>query len=182
MSYKKWIIVAVLLFGSSLIFGIATPSDNVGFLAAEFAELMQIARLYVPFRFSTAIFILMKNASSLLIGFALSPLLCLVPVLALVFNGWLLGFVSNAMVQEKSLFFVLGGLLPHGVFEIPAFIIGEAAALSFGAMLLVALFKKERRPDVLPRLRTDLKYLMMALALLVPAALVETYVTPLLIT
>jgi stage II sporulation protein M len=86
------------------------------------------------------------------------------------------------MVKEKSLLFVLCGLLPHGVLEIPAFIIGEAAAISFGTMLLAALFNKERRPDVLPQLRVELKYLMVALALLVPAALVETYVTPLLLT
>jgi len=29
--------------------------------------------------------------------------------------------------------------LPHGVFELPAFILGEAAALSFGAMAILAL-------------------------------------------
>ena len=73
-------------------------------------------------------------------------------------------------------------MLPHGIFELPAFILGEAAALSFGAMVILALFKKERRNLLLPGLKQDLRYLMVAFVLLVPAAIVETYITPLLLT
>ena len=103
------------------------------------------------------------------------------PILTLTVNGWLLAFVSVIVSQEKSLGFVLAGLLPHGVFELPAFILGEAAALSFGAMVILALFKKERRNLLLPSLKQNLKYLVIALALLLPAAIIETYITPLLL-
>ena len=72
-------------------------------------------------------------------------------------------------------------MLPHGIFELPAFIMGEAAALSFGAMAVLVLFKKKRRDLLLPNLKQNLRYLMVALALLVPAAIIETYVTPLLL-
>ena len=67
------------------------------------------------------------------------------PILALVVNGWLLAFVSAVVAEEKSLGFVLTGLLPHGIFELPALILGEAAALSFGTAVILALFIKERR-------------------------------------
>jgi stage II sporulation protein M len=93
-----------------------------------------------------------------------------------------LAFISTIVIQEESLGFVLSGLLPHGVFELPAFILGEAAALSFGAMVVLALFKKEKRNLLLPNLKQNLRYLMMALALLVPAAIIEIYITPLLLT
>ena len=102
--------------------------------------------------------------------------------MALTVNGWLLGFISVMVSQEKSVGFVLAGLLPHGIFELPALILGEAAALSFGAVVILALFKKERRSLLLPSLKQNLKYLMIALALLLPAAIIETYVTPLLLT
>jgi stage II sporulation protein M len=72
-------------------------------------------------------------------------------------------------------------LLPHGVFEIPAIIIGEAAALSFGAMVIMALFSPKRRSQLLPNLKQNLKYLLLAFILLVPAAIIETFVTPLLL-
>jgi len=86
------------------------------------------------------------------------------------------------VIQEKSLGFVLVGLLPHGIFELPALILGQAAALSFGTMAVLALFKTERRNLLLPSLKKNLTYLMIALALLLPAAIIETYVTPLLLT
>ena len=63
----------------------------------------------------------------------------------------------------------------------PAFIIGEAVALSFGAALILALLKKERRSQLVPHFRQNLKYLGIALALLLPAAIIEAYVTPLLL-
>jgi stage II sporulation protein M len=116
-----------------------------------------------------------------LISFALSPIFCLVPVVALIINGGLLGFVSVLVIQEKSLGYLLAGLLPHGIFELPALIIGEAVALSFGTAMLLALLRKERRSQLLPNLRQNLRYLIVALALLLPAAIIETYITPLLL-
>jgi stage II sporulation protein M len=76
----------------------------------------------------------------------------------------------------------LAGILPHGIFEIPALILGQAAALSFGAMAITAIFSKEKRERLLPNLRKNLKYLAIALSLLIPAAVIETYITPLLLS
>ena len=36
------------------------------------------------------------------------------------------------------------GILPHGIIEIPAFIIGQAAALSLGSMAIAAVFIQEK--------------------------------------
>jgi len=126
-------------------------------------------------------FIFIKNTSVLLLSFVLSPIFCLVPVLALTANGWLIAFVSTAVVKEKSLGFLLAGLLPHGIFELPALILGQAAALSFGTMAILALVRKERRNLLLPSLKQNLRYLIIACALLLPAAIIETYITPLLL-
>ncbi len=182
MNYKKWIFIAIFLFGIGLVFGLATPTSDINLLSEDVAALQELGNILVPFRFLTVILILVKNVSVLLLSFALSPIFCLMPILALTVNGWLLAFIPAAVIQEESLGFVLAGLLPHGIFELPAFILGEAAALSFGAMAILALFKKERRNLLLPSLKQNLKYLMVALVLLVPAAIIEIYITPLLLT
>ncbi len=96
--------------------------------------------------------------------------------------SWFLAVIATAVIQEESIGFVLAGLLPHGVFELPALILGEAAALSFGAVVVVSLFKKEKRSLVLPNLKRNLRYLMLALLLLVLAAIIEAYITPLLLS
>ena len=182
MNYKIWVLIAVLLFGIGLVSGLATPSGILNLLSEDIAALEELSHFLVPFSFLTFVVILVKNISALLLGFVLSPILCLVPILTLTVNGWLIAFVSARVVQEESLGFVLVALLPHGIFEIPALILGEAAALSFGTMAVFALFSREKRGLLLSSLKQNLKYLMIALALLLPAAIIETYITPLLLT
>ena len=181
MSYKRWVFIATFLFGIGLLFGLATPAGislPPEFIAA-FKE--QIASILALPKFLIAIFIFIKNTSALLLSFALSPIFCLVPILALTANGWLIAFVSTAVIKEESLGFLLAALLPHGIFELPALILGQAAALSFGTMVILALIKKERRNLLLPSLKQNLRYLIIACALLLPAAIIETYITPLLL-
>ena len=182
MNYRKWVFIAAIIFGIGLVFGVATPASIINPLFEDVVSLQELGDTLVPFEFLTVILILAKNVSVLLLSFALSPIFCLMPILTLIFNGWLLAFISAVVIQEKSLGFVLTGLLPHGIFEIPAFILGEAAALSFGVTVMLALFKKERRNLLLAGLKQNLRYLMVALALLVPAAIIEVYITPLLLT
>jgi len=182
MKYRWWILIAVVLFGIGIVFGLAAPDSITSLLSEELTSLEELSGTLTPFTFSMFIFIFIKNVIALLVSFVLSPIFCLVPVLALAVNGWLVGLVSTIVMEEESLGFVLAGLLPHGIIELPALFIGEAAALSFGAMTVVVLFKKEKRNLLLPSLRQNLKYLAIALALFLPAAIIETYVTPLLVT
>lgn len=183
LSYKRWVFIAIFLFGIGLVFGLATPLNSVNLMSEEIAALEELITFLSSLPSALlALFIFIKNVSALLISFVFSPIFCLAPILALVVNGWLISFVSVLVIEEKSLGFVLAGLLPHGIFELPALILGQAAALSFGSMAVLALFKRERRSQLLPGLRRNLRYLMIAFALLLPAAIIETYITPLLLT
>jgi stage II sporulation protein M len=183
MRYKLWILIAVGLFvigmGIGLAISVIMPDSIVGLFAEELSTLEELGTIFAPFQATTAVFIFLKNVSALLFSFIFSPILCLVPILALAFNGLLLSFVSVIVAQEESLGLVLAGVLPHGIFEIPALIIGEAAALSFGVMTIIALIYREKRNLLLPNLKKNLRYLLLAFALLVPAAIIETFVTPL---
>ncbi len=182
MNNKKWILIAIFLFGIGLAFGLTTPTGGIDLFAEDITALQELGSILVPFKLLTVLLILAKNASVLLMSFVLSPFFCLMPILALIFNGWLLALISVVVIEEKSLGFVLIGLLPHGIFELSAFILGEAAALSFGVMVILALFKKERRERFRAGLKQNIRYLLIALALLVPAAIIEVYITPWLLT
>ncbi|MFC2051500.1 stage II sporulation protein M [Chloroflexota bacterium] len=180
MSYKWWLFVAVLLFSTGLLLGLVTPASIADLAAEDITALEKLADLLTTLpKSSLLVIIFLKNVSAILISFVLSPIFYLAPVMALTFNGWLVGFLSAAVVQEKSLGYLLTGLLPHGIFELPAFIMGEAVALSFGTTVILALFKQERRKLLLPSLKLNLRYLTIAFILLLPAAIIETYVTPL---
>jgi len=180
MSYKRWLFIAVFLFVIGLVLGSVTKTSIAALFAEDVAALEELAEQLSPLPQSSIFaFVFIKNVSALLISFALSPIFCLAPVIALIFNGGLLGLVSALVIEEESLGYLLAGLLPHGIFELPAFIMGEAAALSFGMAVILALFKKERRKLLLPNLGQNLRYLAVALVLLLPAAIIETYITPL---
>lgn len=182
MSYKRWLLVAAFLFGTGLGLGLATPPGITSLLTEDMAALEEVADLLTPLpQSSMFVFILAKNVSAVLVSFVLSPILCLVPVMALTLNGWIVGWVSNIVIQEESLGYLLAGLLPHGIFEVPALIMAEAVALSFGTAIILTPFRKEGGQRLLSNLRQNLKYLIIACGLFLLAAVIETYVTPLLL-
>ena len=180
---KKWVFVAVFLFGIGLVLGWVAPtviSDLISGNITAFEE--RIASILTLPKFLVAMLIFINNVSAVLFSFVLSPLLCFAPVVALVANGCLLSFVSVAVVQDESLGFLLAGLLPHGVIELPALILGEAAALNFGVIAIMSLFSKGGKNLLLTGLRQNVRYLLFAIVLFLPAAIIEVYITPLLLT
>ncbi len=181
MSYRGWILVAVGLFVTGMAFGLAIPENTADVFAADLAAIEKLAKTLGPFKITTAAFIFLKNVTALLFSFIFSPLFCLVPVIALTVNGWLLSFVSATVIKQESVGLLLAALLPHGIFELPALIIGEAAALSFGTMAIIALVSKKRRDRLSPNLKQNIRYMVLAFVLLLPAAIIETYITPLLL-
>ena len=134
MKYKFWVYIALGLFaiglGIGLIIGLVMPSSIVPFFSREMLALQELAGMLGPFKFTTAVFILLKNFSALFFSFILSPLLCLFPIMALLVNGGLISFVSVIIAGEESVGFVLAGLLPHGVF---AQAVGTAVFPTFAA-------------------------------------------------
>lgn len=180
MSYRRWLLVAIFLFGIGLLAGLATPISTDDLLAEDTAALGELIDFFGLLPQSSAlVFIFIKNVTAVLTSFVFSPIFCLAPIMALSFNGWLIGLVSTVVIEQESLGYLLAGLLPHGIFELPALIMGEAAALSFGAAVVMAVFQRARRKELLPNLKQNLKYLVIAGALFLPAAIIEVYVTPL---
>jgi stage II sporulation protein M len=183
MNYRRWLVTAILLFGIGIMLGLVTLPSIPNITFEDIAALEELAGLLASLpQPLVAVIIFIKNSSALLISFVLSPILCFAPILALIVNGWLLSFISATVVQEESFLFLLAGLLPHGIFELPALILAQAAALSFGTTVMLVIFKRERGNLLLPNLKQNLRYLMLAFTLLLPAAIIETYVTPLLLT
>lgn len=109
------------------------------------------------------------------------------PVLSLVLNSVIIGAVlslsgSTAMGGITAGQMVLLGLLPHGIFEIPAFALGIAMGLYLCRQMNGTLRK---RPGT-PRIEAVLPHLCRVtvfgvVPLLAAAAVIETFVTPLLL-
>ena len=182
MNYRKWILISTVLFIFGLLLGLIIPTEGADPFLAEAAALDEMAGIIAPLpQVAVFFFILLKNISVIVLSFVLSPLLCIVPVITLVLNGGVIGLVSSIIIEEESLRFLLTGLLPHGILELPALIMGEAVAFSFGIAVLQGIFGKNKQDNIKSNLQNNLKYLAVSAGLFLVAAVIETFVTPVLL-
>ncbi|GMV34496.1 MAG: hypothetical protein AMXMBFR60_23250 [Chloroflexota bacterium] len=76
----------------------------------------------------------------------------------------------------------LAGILPHGIFEIPALMIGSAAVLYIGAVIVTPQTGKSMGEVILEMMADWAKlFVGVVVPLLAVAALIEAYVTPVLL-
>ncbi|MDD3677734.1 MAG: stage II sporulation protein M [Dehalococcoidales bacterium] len=176
LGIKKWVIISSVLFSLGLLFGVLSPGIDA---LASLDYLMEIADSTATLSsFGLFLFIIINNVFKMILSFVLSPLLCIFPILSLVMNGWIISNVGHLFAEQYSVGFFMLGILPHGIIEIPAFIIGQAAALSLGSMAIAAVFIQEKRPELFQNLRKNLKYIGIVIVLLIIAAGIEAFITP----
>ena len=98
------------------------------------------------------------------------------PALSMGVNAILLGMVASSVNGQWLL--LAAGILPHGIFELPALFLSLAAGLCLCKNINVYIRKNEKgvmKPLLLNILRV---VALLVLPLLVIAAVMETYVTP----
>lgn len=101
----------------------------------------------------------------------------LVPLLVIASNGLVIGAIIETVRGEKGIGFILAGILPHGVLEIPAVLISAG----LGLLLAEALGRELLRNDgdaaneALGHGRIFIRYVVPFVAL---AAAVEAFITP----
>jgi len=161
---RPYIIFTLILFGIFSIIGFIFPV----FFVEQIGDLLQniekeIDLMISQFGFLGAIFFIMgNNILSSFISLVFGFFLGFAPIFSAVFNGYLLGFVSNFAVQEKGIL-VLWRLLPHGVFEFPAIIISISLGIRLGTFFIFEKSKKNY-PE---RLKTIFKKSLLVFSLLV---------------
>lgn len=179
---------AILLFSISLtalVFSMAPDFSD------WFRSLAQSERGYIaippPFTENLFFYILLNN-----IGHFWNPfkMLVWVPLLGtfllgseLLLNGGIIGIVSVIAGITHGIFYPIIGLTPHGIFEIPAFILQFASIIRWQVTTIEAVMAKiigEKADGVkFKRGIKDTFILAMASVILfVVAAFIETYITP----
>ena len=115
-----------------------------------------------------------KSYSASLIAAAGSTAIIVPPSIALIIYG----AITNTSIPALFAAGAIPGLIAGLAIVIPAYLIAQAAAFSFGAVVILAIFKKDRRSHVVPAFKQNVRYLAVAILLLIPAAAIEAFVTP----
>jgi stage II sporulation protein M len=159
-----------------------TSTDAVQELSDRFEGVTTLAgigqRFSAPFIFAHNIRAIILILLAGLVSFSVLGVLVYIVNLSTV--GALLGVFQLLGYSPVTL--AVYGLLPHGIFEVPALILASAAMLRIGVGLVTPQVGRSMGEVVLELLADWAKIVVgLAVPMLLIAALIETYVTPVLL-
>ncbi len=114
-------------------------------------------------------FLFFNNTTSSFFGMFFGIFLGIFPLISLIFNGYLLGFVASISVSEAGPL-ILWRLFPHGIFELPALFLSLSMGLKLATFVLKKNVWKELKNYSLNSMRV---FILVVIPLLIIAAIIE---------
>ncbi|HSD57082.1 MAG TPA: stage II sporulation protein M [Methanotrichaceae archaeon] len=176
-SIRIYIGLSVFIFALTAVMGYVAAGSNSELASSMLDELEMLKWIMDQPPFMIMIIIFLKNslacAMSVLLGLGLG----LLPLLIVVTNGFMLGVVSYNVIQKAGPLYLLAGILPHGIVELPVVLI--SIGLGFRLGYLVALSVLGEKADLVEETKIAVRLLLLKLMpLLFLAAFIETFITP----
>lgn len=180
-SIRIFIGLSVFIFGLTTVMGYFAAAVDPE-LASNWTKELEMLKWILdqpPILIMMIIFLknLLASATAMLLGLGLG----LIPLLVVTSNGFLLGIVGYAAVQKAGGLFLLAGILPHGIIELPVVLVSIAIGFRLGYLLALTLAKE--KADLSGEIRMAIHFLWRYVApLLFLAAAIETFITPIAIS
>ena len=165
--YFIYSIVILFLFFILLGFFFPVP-ENISAYILEFIE--ELLRKTEGMSWGELIrFIFLNNIQGSFFGMIFGVLLGIFPMMSVIANGYILGFVAAKSVEAQGIL-ILWRLFPHGIFELPALFL----SLSLGLKLGTFIFQKKKLKSLQRYLWESLRvFLFVIIPLLIIAAIIE---------
>ncbi|MFZ2410314.1 MAG: stage II sporulation protein M [Candidatus Methanoperedens sp.] len=178
-SLRKYLLLLTGIFFFFVIIGFAVSLKNPeksAYLIESFKETFGWITKLDPFDRMLAIF--KNNALNSLLALVSGIGFGLVPLTLIAVNGLFLGMVVEVFSIEKGILFVFAAILPHGIIELPMVFISAGIGLRLGYEMYRFL-NGEGGTNLKQEFKQGLWfYLVRILPLLFVAAVIESYVTP----
>ncbi|TYP54968.1 stage II sporulation protein M [Thermosediminibacter litoriperuensis] len=181
---SKYIFFSTVLFAAGAVLGYAVFWQNPKVILSNLDRILgNILKISDAVENANKLYVLglifQNNLRALLVMVFGGVAFGLVPLFAVLFNGFVVGLIlALNFYSGQSLSFFLAALLPHGILELPAILVGAA----FGFKIGFELFSP-RGKTRFEALKENLKEGVLALGILIPvlflAALIEAVITPL---
>lgn len=176
-----YFLVSLILLGFGIVLGITAVSffPAIAYqLQDSFAEFGKTFRGLSRMQLAAAIFI--NNALKTLFVITFGILAGVVPVLFLLVNGVTLGVVMYSSIQSRGVWASLLAILPHGVLELPAVLVGTAIGLMLGNHAIRRLLGAAETSLSSELGRALRFFLSVIVPLLLVAAVVESFISSML--
>ena len=171
-----------LVFGASLVLGYLVVSMNaaVGDQLMAFLKNELFADVADSTPFSLFLKIFLNNLEACILLFLGGASLGILTLLIISLNGMVIGGVVALVGDQRGLPFLVAAIAPHGLLEIPAFLLSGA----MGLLLARALWAEWKGSGDLAETGALLGriFVRIVIPLVVIAAFIEAFITPYFIT
>lgn len=183
--FRLWVIFLVTGIGSYFLFRAVIDPEQVDEILAQLGESFEASGLtFDSSPRDTMIALFVNNTRVTLLAFLLGMIPLFIPYVFVVINAAVIGLVAMLVgfTGESVVKVLVLGILPHGVTEISAILLGAAMGLSLNRHIWKKLRGKETDVTFKALLLAGFKmFLFIAVPLLAVSAVIEAYVTPLLL-
>ena len=175
---KNALVVTILLFIVAMLVGWVGTAHTpaIGEQLMELFEKEVAGQITVGDPVDMCVKLLANNLEACIMLFLGGASFGILTLFILGLNGLVIGSVTEIVSQGHSAAFIAAALLPHGIFEIPAFIIAGALGFCMAQSLIAEWYGAgDTAEDAGKYARLFLLYV---LPLISVAALVEAFITP----
>ncbi|MEX0672713.1 MAG: stage II sporulation protein M [Candidatus Paceibacterota bacterium] len=183
LELPHYLIWSMGIFSTGAVFGAGTF-----FMAPEFTAIMLIdlsefaGDVFAGSQREAFMFIFFNNVTKVFGAMMLGSLFAIVPTLSLIVNGFVLGLVfSYSLAATGGPLAFIAAVVPHGIFELPAFIVASAVGLLLGVCVIKRVRHEVGTSITSLYIWSGQLFIILIAPLLLVAAMIEVYVTPLVI-
>jgi stage II sporulation protein M len=177
----KYVFFVSGIFIISLIAGLLIPLKDLG-LPENYIEMFKNSFGWIKTLspISIMLVIFLNNAVKSLFVIVLGAGFGIIPIIFVGGNGIILGLIANEVSKQLGIILVLAAIIPHGVIEIPMILISAGLGLRLGYFMYLSL--RGEKIDMRSELSGSLRlYMRLIMPLLFVSAMIETFVTPVIV-
>jgi stage II sporulation protein M len=178
LAFRTASAIAILAFLLTAIAGVAVVKSSPS-TGKQFIQIVQdevIGKIDAKDPLSLSIFIFANNLQACILLFLGGVTLGILTLFIIASNGVIIGGIMELVREERGLLFVVAAILPHGIFEIPSFIISASLGFIVGSSVLAEWHGEgDAGETARAHART---FLLVVVPLAAIAAFIEAFITP----
>jgi len=173
-----YLVASTFLMSAGIVFGLLSAVHAPGIATQVLGPIAKFAKTLVGLpKLYLALAIFFNNVLKTLLVIVLGTLWGLLPVFFLLLNGYAIGVVLYSSIQSKGMLAFLLAIVPHGLFELPAVLLGTSIGLMLGVHAMKRLFGT-LETTITGELRRALRFFsLVIIPLLLLAAFIEAFIT-----
>jgi len=180
-SVRVYIALSAFIFLATAVMGYYETENNPELASSWLQELQMLKWIMSLPAILIMIIIFLKNFLACVMSVLLGLGLGIIPFLVATSNGFLLGIVSYGVLHKQGPLYLLAGILPHGIIELPTVLVCIALGIRLGHLLALSILGE--KTDLAGEARKAARFLYRwAMPLLLLAAFIETFITPIAIS